>query len=234
MKKLILMGFASVLTVIGFSGIVVSADEGKELKADSITAEEYIEFLENYDIEDALASGIDKEYAQDAVDGVKDVIQAVKGLSKDDLDKFIWYQNNPEEKFKAARAKSNTDVEFRVSKEDEIQNAAAGPVYQDRYVSHTETMYVYGVQVLRAVVKGQYKIYASSVTHLVSKDAQMLNVYERNTKGVLKSVSHKITSGLYRAEAEWEMRNTITNTSQGNVKGYVTGNHIGKVAGSIY
>lgn len=78
-----------------------------------MTLDEYIEWLENYSYEEALANGLSPVSEKAVLAGAQEVIETVKALSKEEQVGFMFYINNPEEMFEAARDVTNKDVYWR-------------------------------------------------------------------------------------------------------------------------
>lgn len=111
MKKSVTFGtiIASLALIFFLAGDAFDK-QAEEANNPLSSIESYIHYLENYDEAEALARGVDPEYAEEAARKARESAESVKTLSKKDQEDLLYYAKNPEEFFKAAELENDPRV----------------------------------------------------------------------------------------------------------------------------
>lgn len=228
MKKVFLISFAVLLSFVGFVGNSVSAEASKAEDI-NLTFDEYMDWLENYDLEQALASGVTPDSEEELKAGAQAIIKAAKALSKEDRVEFMENVNNPMLKLEKAFSENNLVLE----KESEFNGIGVrNSGYVNKSASYTGVVKEVGNDMAKVRVSGTYEVYGTTVVRALTSTAQVVaNYYPYYTYSTPSISRGKTGQNHFRADATWNV--TRLNSAAGKMSAWVEGNYVGTTTGGV-
>ncbi|RFA34943.1 hypothetical protein CAI16_10095 [Virgibacillus dokdonensis] len=200
--------------------------------------ENYIEYLEKYDEDEALRLGIEENYADEAVSGAKTTLEEFKKLSDKDQQLYLKYISNPENLIKDTIEGNDSNLEI-VEEEDFSDNHPQnGLLASYRTVKHTGSLKALGITWTKYAIEGKYEYNRSRVTKKLMHNAWVSwNVNPTVTNSRIRNTGY-ISGGKYYGEGKWKYKIGVIGTGFGAQIGTVDirvkGNRSGKMSGSFW
>lgn len=155
-----------ILTLLMFLPFKASAEQVDGYEKDEAleylsNPESYINYLENYSKEDAIKSGVDESYLDEAVKDAKEEASKFNSLSEDKQEKILQNMRNPEaiEKFELVISEDQEDNELGM----------IGLFANQRTVTHNATLSAFGIKMVEYKATGVYNYNSSGATSAVSQ-----------------------------------------------------------------
>lgn len=228
----------------------------KALADEQYTPKDYINYLKNYSIEDALDSGVtDELLAAEAVEGAKNTLEQFKKLSKKEQQDFISLLTNPntveaiysgnldeldsENKKKIKWIKTTTTELIPAENESvNYQNMALATTSStSRIIKGTGTMWVLGIRVTEYVIEGKYYYNSYGVTSEGYTKAYVGHNYNPTVVTDKTWENGEVSGGKYYGDAIFYYKMGIGPLGiiqLGNVFIGIVGNKYGKEDGYFY
>lgn len=196
--------------------------------------ESYINYLKNYDKEDAASFQIPEQRTKAAVNGAKEALEEFSKLSYEDQVKFLDYMKDPEKLLTETFEGNDPNLSFK-----EIEDKPSFTLFANsRTVSHTGVLTAMGINWTEYKIDGTYEYNSTQATKHLSTDAYVnrhLNPAVSTTK---VGQSGYISGGKYYGSGTFNYKIGVVGTDWGVQIGTqiikVTGGAKGKESGSFY
>ncbi|UTR15913.1 hypothetical protein MM221_04960 [Salipaludibacillus sp. LMS25] len=175
-----LTAFFTILLLSSFTTSALAEEPSDYLS----TPESYIDYLTNFDKEEALELGVDPRMVPTAVGGASEIKEEFEKLSVEDQELFLEYMRNPEELIEDTLSGEDENLEFEIVEEEEpMYMTPSSPMSgylgvvsrntkaRSRTVSHTGTMKTLGVTWIEYKITGDYEYNSKKATKHLSTRA---------------------------------------------------------------
>lgn len=220
------------LTLLILTPLTTSAEENNETEGyDEAEAQEilddpesYINYLENYSEEDAIKSGVDESYTDEAVKDAEKQLKKFEKMTTDEQNEMLDLMKDPEIIEESNRIVSEEDPT------EEISLLAAN----QKTVSHQETLRVLGIDWTEYKITGVYNYNNSGATSSAGTQGIVVKNLNPMVKTSNTSNLGKASNGTYTGTSTFEYKlGPLKGVSLqvGTYNMEVEGNQNGKIGG---
>lgn len=212
----------------------------------NFTVEDYVNYLDNYSIEDAYASGVtDPDLAIEAQQNAKNILQQFLELSIEEQHIFINIISSPEllesiysgnvdnlgiySEYVSIGSRDSTAINYPSS-----INALAD---SSRQIQHEFTMTLLDIDWTKYRITGRYSYNSNGATEALSVDAVVVQNYNPFVVTGLDNVDHYVANGWYYADSTFHYQIGLLDwgvIQLGNAYVGVVGDKNGKFSGYGY
>ena len=228
-----LLGLGTIIGIDTVGANSFSNDDVVTVSKHLSSPENYIEYLEGYDKDEALRLGIENEHSTESINGAKTAMVEFKKLSRHDQLLFLEYMKDPESLFNVE------DSNLQIVEEVEVVDNYQSPgLFASRSVTHKGSIKVLGITWAKYSIEGKYEYNSSKVTKKLMNNAWVSwNINPTVTNSKVRDVGY-VSGGVYYGEGKWSYKLGVIGTgvvaTVGTVDIRVNGKRTGKSGGSFW